>query len=335
MQTFTVQPWLHRLPARPGRDGLADLSDLPPEVGTIRIDAHRQKPSAWRAGFRRAIAAWRNLFLRWLPLAVTAALILVSPISRTPPRRTSDPGRAGHGAEPQTTDPGRRRQQGRHHEGQEGSAPPVRDRRQGPHARAERAPRGRGQGARCVRGGRRDDRGQPRARPPAAGRRAPRAGAPDDRRRPRDRETVGPGAPQRRHAGDARGSQPGRAGRVRHRRQERDEWHGIRPAPLGGRHGNGDCRPVRRRLRGPAGSRGRDRARDVRDRRPARPGGCAHDHAATPSPTTSSTKPRAPTARARAASATTGSTRAPRRPPRRPSSRASNSSCARSARSAT
>ena len=76
MQPLTVQPLLLALIVGLATMGLPVYQICRREVGTLRIDAHRQKPSAWRNAFRRAVAAWRTLFQNWLPLVATAAVIL-------------------------------------------------------------------------------------------------------------------------------------------------------------------------------------------------------------------------------------------------------------------
>ena len=45
-------------------------------VGTLRIDAHRIKPSAWRNAFRAQVAAWHALFARLLPIAASLILLV-------------------------------------------------------------------------------------------------------------------------------------------------------------------------------------------------------------------------------------------------------------------
>lgn len=45
-------------------------------VGTLRIDAHLIKPSAWRSAFRAQLSAWRAMFARLVPIAAATVLML-------------------------------------------------------------------------------------------------------------------------------------------------------------------------------------------------------------------------------------------------------------------
>lgn len=81
---FLVQlPFLAQLLMPLAAMGLPVYQICRREVGTLRIDAHRLKPSAWRSAFRAQLAAWRALFARLVPM--TAALLLMLAIAHVLP----------------------------------------------------------------------------------------------------------------------------------------------------------------------------------------------------------------------------------------------------------
>ncbi len=96
MQTLSVLPFAVMFIV-----GLAAMAGQPVYkicrrgIGTARIDAHLVKPSAWsmaRAVFRRVVAAWRQAFARWMPLA--AALVLAVVLAHAFPHAAEGAGMA-------------------------------------------------------------------------------------------------------------------------------------------------------------------------------------------------------------------------------------------------
>jgi HK97 family phage major capsid protein len=75
MRTLTLQPFLVLFLIGVAAMGLPVYQVCRREVGTMRIDAFRVKPSAWRNAFRRAMAAWRALFAQLLPATIALALV--------------------------------------------------------------------------------------------------------------------------------------------------------------------------------------------------------------------------------------------------------------------
>lgn len=77
MTTFTVPPLLLMLLTGLARMGLPIYQVNRREVGILRIDAHRMKPSMWRTAYRRAVTAWRAMFARLAPTLALALIIAV------------------------------------------------------------------------------------------------------------------------------------------------------------------------------------------------------------------------------------------------------------------
>lgn len=74
---LTVQPFLLMFLIGVAAMGLPIYQVCRREIGTVKIDAFRVKPSAWRQAFRRTLAAWRASLMRFWPLVATAAALLL------------------------------------------------------------------------------------------------------------------------------------------------------------------------------------------------------------------------------------------------------------------
>lgn len=77
MNTLTVQPFLVMFLIGLAAMALPVYRICRRQVGTLRLDAFRIKPSAWRSAYHRAVRAWRVLCLQLVPLIVVLLVMVV------------------------------------------------------------------------------------------------------------------------------------------------------------------------------------------------------------------------------------------------------------------
>lgn len=77
MNTLTAPPFLVMFLIGVAAMGLPIYQVCRRGVGTLRVDAFRVKPSAWRSAYRRAVGAWQQFFRRMAPSLALMLLIAV------------------------------------------------------------------------------------------------------------------------------------------------------------------------------------------------------------------------------------------------------------------